>query len=457
MYIVSGGNEYSKEHESYKDKLYLNNNGEFILSEDILPNFIISGSCVKASDYDNDGDLDLFVCGRHTPQDYPIPTSSLILENKISDGKRKFIIINNKVAPYLNDIGMVSDAIWSDYNNDNYIDLILVGEYMPITILKNDGKIFSRVENDLDNFYGFWNSINGSDFDKDGDIDYVVGNIGSNTLLDHDGKEILVNSLDFDGNQFNDFFPSAYFKDKFGKYQLYPFFTRHEFQKEVIDVRAKFILHKDFGNINYSQFLKIMNPRNDQTLEFKVNYFKTAYIENIDGKFFKIKPLPDEAQVSKVFGTLIKDFNNDGLDDLLLVGNDYGSEIGMGRYDASNGLVLINNGSDFDPLNPGESGFLVSGDAKSSVYLVSNNEPIILIGQNRGEMRAFKTKIKNRILNLDKYENHAEIFENGIKYKKEFYYGNSFLSQSSRTIIINNKVDSIYFFNNDKLNRKVVF
>ena len=130
---------------------------------------------------------------------------------------------------------MVSDAIWSDYNNDNYIDLILVGEYMPITILKNDGKIFSRVENDLDNFYGFWNSINGSDFDKDGDIDYVVGNIGSNTLLDHNGKEILVNSLDFDGNQFNDFFPSAYFKDKFGKYQLYPFFTRHEFQKEVID------------------------------------------------------------------------------------------------------------------------------------------------------------------------------------------------------------------------------
>ena len=154
---------------------------------------------------------------------------------------------------------------------------------------------------------------------------------------------------------------------------------------------------------------------------------------------------------------MIEDFNNDGLDDLLLVGNDYGSEIGMGRYDASNGLVLINNGSDFDPLNPGESGFLVSGDAKSSVYLISNNEPIILIGQNRGEMRAFKTKIKNRILNLDKYENHAEIFENGIKYKKEFYYGNSFLSQSSRTIIINNKVDSIYFFNNNKLNRKVVF
>ena len=89
LYIVSGGNEYSKEHESYKDKLYLNNNGEFSLSEDILPNFIISGSCVKASDYDNDGDLDLFVCGRHTPQDYPIPTSSLILENKISDGKKK--------------------------------------------------------------------------------------------------------------------------------------------------------------------------------------------------------------------------------------------------------------------------------------------------------------------------------------------------------------------------------
>ena len=458
LYIVSGGNEYSKDHESYKDKLYLNDNGEFSLSKNILPNFNISGSCVKASDYDNDGDLDLFVCGRHTPQDYPNPTSSFILENKISDGERKFEIVNNKVAPFLNDFGMVSDAIWSDYNNDNYIDLILVGEYMPITILKNDGEVFSKVENDLNNFYGFWNSINASDFDKDGDIDYVVGNIGSNTLLDQDSKEILVNSLDFDGNKFNDFFPSAYFKDKFGKYQLYPFFTRHEFQKEVIDVRAKFILHKDFGNINYSQFLKIMNPRNDQTTEYKVNYFKSALIENIEGKMFKIKPLPDEAQISKVFGTLIKDFNDDGLDDLLLVGNDYGSEIGMGRYDASNGLVLINNGTEFNPLKPGVSGFLSSGDAKSSVHLVSQSHGVIIIGQNRGPIKAYKlNNYIQPILNLENLENYAEIYEDGEMYRKEFYYGNSFLSQSSRKVLISSKVDSVNIYRSGVLSRKFNF
>ena len=458
LYIVSGGNEYSKDHESYKDKLYLNDNGEFSLSKNILPNFNISGSCVKASDYDNDGDLDLFVCGRHTPQDYPNPTSSFILENKISDGERKFEIVNNKAAPFLNNFGMVSDAIWSDYNNDNYIDLILVGEYMPITILKNDGEVFSKVENDLNNFYGFWNSINASDFDKDGDIDYVVGNIGSNTLLDQDSKEILVNSLDFDGNKFNDFFPSAYFKDKFGKYQLYPFFTRHEFQKEVIDVRAKFILHKDFGNINYSQFLKIMNPRNDQTTEYKVNYFKSALIENIEGKMFKIKPLPDEAQISKVFGTLIKDFNDDGLDDLLLVGNDYGSEIGMGRYDASNGLVLINNGTEFDPLKPGVSGFLSDGDAKSSVYLVSQNQGVVIIGQNRGPIKAYKlNNYIQPILNLENLENYAEIYEDGEMYKKEFYYGNSFLSQSSRKVLISSKVDSVNIYRSGVLSRKFNF
>ena len=150
---------------------------------------------------------------------------------------------------------------------------------MPITFLKNiDGKFKELNETGLENYLGFWNSINGSDFDKDGDIDYIVGNIGSNTLLDHQNKEILVYALDFDENKFDDFFPSGYFKDDNGKYKLYPFFTRHEFQKEVIDVRSKFILHEDFGKITFKEFVNIMNTKKLDVSEFKINYFKLKYI-----------------------------------------------------------------------------------------------------------------------------------------------------------------------------------
>ena len=155
---------------------------------------------------------------------------------------------------------------------------------------------------------------------------------------------------------------------------------------------------------------------------------------------------------------MIKDFNDDGLDDLLLVGNDYGSEIGMGRYDASNGLVLINNGTEFDPLKPGISGFLSSGDAKSSVYLVSQNQGIVIVGQNRGPIKAYKlNNYAQPILNLENLENYAEIYEDGEMYRKEFYYGNSFLSQSSRKVQISSKVDSVNIYRSGVLSRKFNF
>ena len=146
LYIVSGGNEFDSMHISYTDKLFINDGGNFVLSEGIIPNFLSSGSCVKASDYDNDGDLDLFVCGRLVPQDYPTPATSFILQNQLDKGENKFLIVNDKVAPQLNSIGLVSDAIWTDFDNDNKSDLIVVGEYMQIRIFRNNGNVFEEVE-----------------------------------------------------------------------------------------------------------------------------------------------------------------------------------------------------------------------------------------------------------------------------------------------------------------------
>ena len=459
LYIVSGGNEFDSMHISYTDKLFINDGGNFVLSEGIIPNFLSSGSCVKASDYDNDGDLDLFVCGRLVPQDYPTPATSFILQNQLDKGENKFLIVNDKVAPQLNSIGLVSDAIWTDFDNDNKSDLIVVGEYMQIRIFRNNGNVFEEVEkNGIENYFGFWNSINGSDFDKDGDIDYIVGNIGKNTLLNYESNEILVYSSDFDGNKFKDFFPSAYFKDEKGNYKLYPFFTRHEFQKEVIDIRGKYILHEDFGRVTFKQLIQQMNLNNSQVSKFKVNYFSSVYIENLgDGKF-KIIDLPDEAQISKVYGSIIEDFNGDGFDDIALVGNDYGSEIGMGRYDALNGLVLLGNSEFFKPIEINNSSFYVPGDSKSSALLVSEDNYIILVGQNKDKLISYKVNHDKKFsVALEPDENIADVYENGKMYRKEFYHGNSFLSQSSRKILLNETIDSIQVYSSNKPTRIVRF
>ena len=211
----------------------------------------------RASDYDNDGDLDLFICGRVIPHEYPFPATSYLLENKLEDGILKFEIVNDILSPEFNNLGLVSDALWTDIDNDNLVDLIIVGEFMPITIFKNHKTFFERLSGTgIDNYKGFWNSISGSDIDFDGDIDYVVGNLGNNTLLNiEEGKEIFIVAGDFDNNGSTDFFPSAYFKDSNGDLSLYPFFTRHDFQKEVISVRANYKLHSEFGNTTFDELI----------------------------------------------------------------------------------------------------------------------------------------------------------------------------------------------------------
>ena len=459
LYIVSGGNEYEKSHHSYMDRFFLNDDGNYIKSNNIIPTFLNSGSCVRASDYDNDGDLDLFICGRVIPHDYPFPATSYLLENKLDEGKLKFEIVNASIAPELNNLGLVTDALWTDIDNDGFRDLIVVGEFMPITIFKNNVTKFEKLKSTGLEFYkGFWNSIAGSDLDFDGDIDYVVGNIGNNNLLNiKEGEKISLIAGDFDENGSTDFFPSAYFKDEDGILRLYPFFTRHDFQKEVIDIRANYILHSDFGSATFDNLIDKITLR-DSTFELSINTLETSYIENIGNNKFILKALPNEAQLSKTHGIQLDDFNSDNYVDILLIGNDYGGEVGMGRYDASNGLVLLGNSDGkYVAQNIKNSGFYVPGDAKSLVRLMVGNKYVILAGQNGDKLISYKRKkLLNKSIKITSKEKYAIIHLNdGTIYRKEFYYGSSFLSQSSRVLILNDKIKEVEIFSSNNTSRKI--
>ena len=424
------------------------------ISNDVLPKFLSSGSCVRASEYDNDGDLDLFICGRVIPHEYPFPATSYLLENKLEDGILKFEIVNDILSPEFNNLGLVSDALWTDVDNDNLVDLIIVGEFMPITIFKNHKTFFERLSGTgIDNYKGFWNSISGSDIDFDGDIDYVVGNLGNNTLLNIDeGKEIFIVAGDFDNNGSTDFFPSAYFKDSNGDLSLYPFFTRHDFQKEVISVRANYKLHSEFGNTTFDELVnKIISS--DSIYKLSVNFLETSYLENYGDGTFNLRALPKETQLSKVHGIYLDDFNADNYFDILIIGNDFGGEIGMGRYDASNGTVLLGDQKgNYISQSIEESGLYVPGDAKSLVRIVVDDKLILLAGQNNDKIVSIynqNSSIKSiNILSTDRY---AKIYLNdSIYYKREFYYGNSYLSQSNRDLFLNNNVKNVIALSTDK-------
>ena len=343
LYIVSGSSEHPDKSINYQDRFYVNTKGIFNRDYKAIPKLLQSGSCVKAADFDKDGDLDLFVGGRVKPGNYPMPTSSRILRNDSQNGKVSFVDITPSIAPSLTDIGLVCDAIWTDYDNDGWLDLALAGEWMPITFLKNENGKFKKISSPISDKVGWWNSITSGDFDSDGDIDYIVGNLGLNTLNRADTKfPIKIYGKDFDNNGSFDAIPSVFFKNNLGERIEYPFFGRDDMVKQMISFRKKYTDYKSFSNTTMIDVLPKEDLKNALVLE--ANFLQTSYIENLGKGNFKIVPLPMESQVAPVFGMVAGDYNKDGNLDIVLTGNDFGAEVGQGRMDAFNGLMLLGNG-----------------------------------------------------------------------------------------------------------------
>ncbi len=453
LYVVHGGNEYRMTDSIYQDRFYKNDKGRFNYQAQSLPSMLSSGSVVRAADMDADGDLDLFVGGRVNPQDYPNPGRSFLLRNDSKEGSIHFTDVTSVMAPFLSEIGMVTDALWTDHNNDGQMDLILTGEFMPVTIITHQGDHFTNQTaiSGLASYLGWWNSIVGTDFDNDGDIDYVAGNYGNHSLTEISDKHpIKLYYKDFDDNGTKDLIPTCWFEDQTGKKSEYPYFGRLEYQKQINKIKAEYRKHGEFAKATIHELFD--KEALSDCLILSANYMSSSYIKNNGNGTFEIFPLPAEVQIAPIFGMEILDINQDGYDDLLMIGNDYGMEVSIGRMDAHDGLVLLGNGTGaFEVITSNVSGFYVQGNGKSmaTVYNKIHQSQDIITAENQGPVRIYNTLKADKVFRMNDNDSFALIhFENGVIRKLENYIGSSFLSQSSRFKVIPPQAVKIEIINN---------
>lgn len=428
LFVVSGGSENAEGTPMQQDRLYLNDGkGNFIYKPDALPDTKTSGSCVVACDYDKDGDLDLFIGGRVVPGSYPLPVNSYLLKN--NDGK--FSDDSADELPQQGKMGMVTSALWTDYDNDGWIDLMLAGEFMPIAFIKNrNGKLDTNLLITIDHSQGWWNSITAGDFDEDGDIDYIAGNLGLNTRHKASSTQPLcIYAKDFDKNGRLD--PvMCYYVD--GKNYIYP--TRDEMIKQMAPMRVRFQSYKDFASATFGE--AFTKEELSDAIVVRSECLESSYFENKGNGKFERKALPLECQFAPIFGMLTGDYNNDGHLDVLITGNSYATEVSTGAYDAMTGVVLAGDGKGkFKVLNQNTTGFKADGDAKGTAAIhTSANGTIILSANNSGDLKSYVLNDKETSsFAIGKTDVYAIVQKyDGKTYKQEFYWGNTYLSHSSR-------------------------
>ena len=445
LYVVSGGNEYNPDHRHYQDRLYFNDgNGNFTKDETALPPTMASGSCVIAADYDHDGDFDLFVGGRVLPTAYPQSPRSYVLNN---NGKGKFEDVTQRVAPELERPGMVTSALWTDFDNDGWMDLVVAGEYMPITFFRNEnGQRFHHVDSGLANSEGWWNSLTAGDFDSDGDIDYIAGNFGLNTPYRASAAEpVNVTFKDFDNNGALEAITSYYEEGV-----NYPTPSMDVLTSQLPLLKRKLLYYSTYARTSTDNLLNIAGKEGAQVLYCKT--LQSAYVENTGNGKFKYRALPLAMQFAPVYGVLAEDVNQDGHLDFIAVGNSYSPEVVTGRCDAFIGLVMLGDGKgNFNPEPVGRSGFFVDGDAKSIAQLkAANGTWLTVVTQNNDSVRVFRSKSAGKLKSVtpDKMEVTAIVTsKNGELHRREIGYGTSYLSQSSRSIIIAPYVKTVQLLN----------
>ena len=391
LYVVSGGNEFRPRSSLYQDRLYLNDgSGTFSKAENWLPKMNISGSKVYPEDFDRDGDIDLFLAGRHMPWSYPDPESCVILLNSGD----KFENVTKEIAPELSGIGMVNDATWVDFNQDELVDLVLVGEWMPVTFFQNEGGNFRNVtaEFGLNEKTGWWFSIESADMDMDGDMDMVAGNFGINSKYNGTEEDPFeVYYFDFDNNGLKDIV-LAY--NESGK--KFPYRRKKDAAVQLPAIDDKY---KTFDSYAKADIYEIYGREGlDRSLHYEAKTFESVYIENKGNGTFRYHSLPIEAQFSSVNDILINDFNKDTNLDILIAGNMYCTEVKTPRNDAGIGLFLPGDGKgNFKTTNYLESGFFVPYDVKSLAEIKVDNTIYILVGCNNDKLRFFKVNISNAI------------------------------------------------------------
>ncbi|CAN5383714.1 VCBS repeat-containing protein [soil metagenome] len=382
LYVVCGGNEFRKGDEYYQDKFYLNKgNGIFEKIDSALPKVTESGSTVIATDFDNDGYIDLFVGGRVTPRNYPTAPKSYILKNKSSSSTIKFVDVTEEVAPDLLDLGMVTQASCIDVDGDDYQDLILIGEWMGITYLKNEKGTFVNYSESagLSDSQGWWFGMVSGDFDKDGNQDFIMGNLGQN--YKYQAKEDSPFSLyvyDYDNNNKHDIVLS--YIDKGVKV---PVRGRECSSQQIPAIKTKF---KDYHSFAIASLEEIYSTDHlEKSTHYQVKSFAHCFMKNFGNGQFELIPLDNFTQISSINTMVTLDVNQDGHLDVVYAGNLYGSEVETPRNDASYGGLLIGDGKGgFISQMPYESGLMIKGEVKSAqkIKLAGGHEGILFAKNN---------------------------------------------------------------------------
>lgn len=436
LYSVHGSTEFGRNEAMYQDSLYLNDgHGNFRSAPNALPRTTASGSCVVAADYDHDGDLDLFVGGRVVPQRYPESARSYILRNDSRNGQVRFTDVTAQLAPGLAQIGLVCAALWTDVDNDSWPDLLLAGEFMPITLYKNakGQSLVSQATQQpaLQAASGFWNSLTPGDFDNDGDVDYVAGNLGLNSRMQATASQpVSVYAADFDAN--GSFDPIITLFNGPTEYPLHP---RDALTDQIPSFKKRMTSYSAYGKLSLNDLLT--SDERKQALTRRATFLASAYIENRAGTL-TLHPLPVDAQFSSLFGALATDLNKDDKLDLITIGNDYATEVLSGYQDAGLGLCLLGTtGSGWRPLSPAQSGLRVEGDAKAlASVLLANGQLLYVATQNKGPIRAFLQAdspfLYRQLTPADQKIRLRKGSQQGRK--TEIGWGGGYLSQSSRII-----------------------
>lgn len=370
--IISGGNEI-RSGEALQPRLYLNTSNGWVHDTSQFQGIFVNGSKVTGVDFDNDGDQDICIMANAIPQQFGATPTHYFFEN---DGSGQFTDVTQKVASGFRELGNVYDMVWSDLNEDGYLDAIVTGHWMPVAIFLNNGSELKRLDNsELSSALGWWNAVRVADFDQDGDIDILAGNWGKNTRLQPTPEEpVRLYRSDFDEN--GQVEPIVTYYHQGTETTLA---TKDELSKQLPVINKKYLSYQDFAKATVDEIFGADKLQNAEIKE--ATELSSCYFENMGDLTFVKRELPREIQYSSVHDIEIDDFNNDGYLDALLVGNNYEISTQLGRLDASHGMLLLNDKNGFFQAESlGSAG--IQGACRSIEQLTVNNTKYYVIGRN---------------------------------------------------------------------------
>ncbi len=387
LYVVSGGAEFAKSSKQYQDRLYINDGkGNFVRSATALPANFYNGSSVTVLDFDNDGDLDLFVGGHVLPGSFPKYDASMLLQNEAGI----FTNVTTTIAPQLSTVGIVSNANWNDIDADGKNELIIVGEwagpkiysFAQATFISNDAKVIVQNAQGKDSsiamtaFTGWWYNLIVEDIDADGKTDVVLANRGLNSSIKATvNTPCTIYAKDFDENGSYDAVLGYYNEGK-----LYPLFSRDQLIDQLPSMRKKFVRYKDYSGKTLDE---IFTASEKQGMDvYETRFFESGVLKNVGNNVFRFIPFPTRAQFSNINDMLLQDVNNDGKKDLIICGNSEDPAVMVGVYDANAAMLLLNAGAgNFTTVLPMQSGFKLKGEVRKVIPL-QNYEGVVFLRNN---------------------------------------------------------------------------